>query len=410
MIVFSRRNMRNVSTFRFLFYLAVFDLLVLATGTTHLLIKQLYGFDLRIHSNIVCKLHTFFTYVTTHVSSLILMTVSIDRTLKIKTLSKLKPNKLNERQKSFSNAKSSKIFIHLNEKDKFDHLDIEFDSLNDKKPKRANTKVRFSIRNDSIKMLKKNRAKSGDLKESSGYMTEYFRFSRFSSIEDEALYERHFLKLICKYGSVDAVVMLIILFILVLNGHYIFFLKLDSQKISEFNFLSDLILENIFESEDSYILITKCQAETDSIYEKFLQDHWFWIDMSVYSIVPFVIMSICSLIIAFKFNQINRNYFELVSNKSHGLNKNNFLRKIKKNRQICFMLFNSNFYFFIIMLQYWICFFSFKNNNGKDELLNELQSFVYIFLYTNNAFEFLIFSITSEKYRNEFYSIFFKLK
>jgi hypothetical protein len=47
------------------------------------------------------------------------------------------------------------------------------------------------------------------------------------------------------------------------------------------------------------------------------------------------------------------------------------------------------------MLQYWICFFVFRDIDSKNETAKELQSFAYIFLYTNNAFEFLIFGFTS---------------
>ena len=210
-----------------------------------------------------------------------------------------------------------------------------------------------------------------------------------------------------KHISVDMVVVFIFILIAILNGHYLLFLKLYSQTFEHFNFLSDLLLDNLIENEEPLVMVKKCLAEPGTEYETFLQHYWFWIDMSVYSIIPFVIMCICSLIIMIEFRRVNTNYFQLVANKGHGLNRNNFLRKIKKNRQICLMLFNSNFYFLFIMLQYWICFFLFKNNDGKDEVLNQLQSFVYIFLYTNNAFEFLIFGITSEKYRNELYQIIF---
>ena len=58
-------------------------------------------------------------------------------------------------------------------------------------------------------------------------------------------------------------------------------------------------------------------------------------------------------------------------------------------------LFHIQVYFLFIMLQYWICFFVFRDIDSRNETAKELQSFAYIFLYTNNAFEFLIFGFTS---------------
>ena len=63
MCVFGKKKMRNVSTFRFLFYLSAADFMVLTFGATHVLIKNIFQVDIRVFSNFVCKFHTFFTYV-----------------------------------------------------------------------------------------------------------------------------------------------------------------------------------------------------------------------------------------------------------------------------------------------------------------------------------------------------------
>ena len=81
MLVFGKKKMRKISTFRYLFYLSISDLLVLAIGASDILIKKIFLSEIRTQSQIVCKLHTFFTYFLTHVSSLILMAVSIDRAI-----------------------------------------------------------------------------------------------------------------------------------------------------------------------------------------------------------------------------------------------------------------------------------------------------------------------------------------
>lgn len=82
-LVFSRRHMRKVSTFRFLLYLAITDMLVLLVCTTDALSKFGFQWEIRSQSTILCRLHTFLTYVLTHSSSTILMVVSVDRALVI---------------------------------------------------------------------------------------------------------------------------------------------------------------------------------------------------------------------------------------------------------------------------------------------------------------------------------------
>ena len=401
LIVFSRRNMRKVSTFRYLMYLAVFDLLVLASGPTHLLIKQIFNNDLRIHSNMMCKLHTYVTYVSSHVSSLILMTVSIDRVIKIKSLASSQSNS-QHRNSNFAEIISNKIAINLNEQEHSQLLDVKFEAnVNRVVYNRTDSKVKFSAEINSLKTKKSNQYRQDcSIDSNVSFANDKFVYS---VSEENTLGKNNCFKCMCQNLSVDVTVIIIVVVIAFLNIHYLFFLRMYSQV--NLNFLSGLLLDNLLSYDDSFLLKNKCLAETNSDYETFLKHYFFWIDMSVYSIIPFVVMCVCSLIIAVELRRVNTNYFQLVANKDHGLNRNNFLRKIKKNRQICVMLFNSNFYFFFVMLQYWICFFLFKNSVGKYEILSTLQSFVYIFLYTNNAFEFLIFGITSEKYRMELYRI-----
>ena len=90
----------------------------------------------------------------------------------------------------------------------------------------------------------------------------------------------------------------------------------------------------------------RCAAHPGSNYEFFTKTVWYWTDLMSFSLVPFFVMCICSLIIAVEFKNLNDNYLKLIAQESQFLNKNNYLRKIRKNRQICLMLFNSNFLFF----------------------------------------------------------------
>ena len=85
LIVFGKKAMRKISTFRFLFYLSASDLLVLLVGATGIfilssflilkfnlnllyisnkdvLINNIFQFEIRTYSNALCKFHTFTTY------------------------------------------------------------------------------------------------------------------------------------------------------------------------------------------------------------------------------------------------------------------------------------------------------------------------------------------------------------
>jgi len=80
-ILFSRKTFKSNSTFRFLLYLSIFDLLVLLICAPDAFLRFGYNIHLRQLSLYSCRLHTFFTYFFTHASSSILMLISIDRAL-----------------------------------------------------------------------------------------------------------------------------------------------------------------------------------------------------------------------------------------------------------------------------------------------------------------------------------------
>ena len=227
-----------------------------------------------------------------------------------------------------------------------------------------------------------------------------------------------FLRAIRNRFSVNVVMFLIFFVILLLNMHYLIFLRLyrDSNdnivlnKLGEklgkyprkknstsslYNFTEKLLTTNL--------LGLTCYAQESTPYEYFLQVVWIWMDLSVYSLIPFITNMICSLIIIVRVRKLNQNYTQFLMNKMYEYNKKNYERKIKKNHQICLMLLNTNLYFFISMLQFWIFFYFFRDS--KDQIENLIYLYVYIILYTNNAIDFVIYSLSSQKYRQEAFSI-----
>lgn len=80
-VLFNSKAMKKCTTFRYLFYLSIFDLLVITICAPDAFLRFKYEIEVRLYSDTICRLHTFFTYFLTHASSTILMIISIDRAL-----------------------------------------------------------------------------------------------------------------------------------------------------------------------------------------------------------------------------------------------------------------------------------------------------------------------------------------
>ena len=78
-IIILIRNKQKNPTIIYLCLLAAFDFLVLYTGLLRLYIKDILEIDVRGNSAVLCKLHTFFTYTFMHISSYILVAVTLNR-------------------------------------------------------------------------------------------------------------------------------------------------------------------------------------------------------------------------------------------------------------------------------------------------------------------------------------------
>jgi hypothetical protein len=79
--VFSRPAMRKNSTFIYLLFLCIVDMLVLLFGLGDIVAFSYTRFVVREQSMFICRTHTFLTYMFTHLSSFILASVSIERAI-----------------------------------------------------------------------------------------------------------------------------------------------------------------------------------------------------------------------------------------------------------------------------------------------------------------------------------------
>ena len=83
--IFSKPHMRKQTTFRYLTYLSVFDLLTLFTGYGQTFFQVYFEIDIRLINEFSCKVHSFLVYFFSQSSSMILICMSIDRTIVIAT-------------------------------------------------------------------------------------------------------------------------------------------------------------------------------------------------------------------------------------------------------------------------------------------------------------------------------------
>ena len=483
--MFGKKSMRKISTFKFLFYKSALDILVLLFGATDIVVKNTLDFQIRINSNFLCKVHTFFTYFVTHASSLILMAVSIDRVIIMMNSNTLNSH-LGNTYNSSGNKSRRRILTTANSVLIENSVDTHrMNEIKDPPPPPSPTHTE----SPAVPIKKKRKSKKKSVKISINAHSKLLIESvSFNEIKEKLLWKRQkknvnvlneeaamindqqreqmcveerrmnsnnnnqankcTLDYVLSRFSVNRVVLLILLLLILMNIHYILFLKLntdtdDKSVIDKLNEKLGTIRNthkkknisfsasssssslsspssfmasrhNIFNLTAQQIMNSNlldgasCYAQENSRHEYFLQKIWIWIDLSVYSLIPFCTNLVCSLLIIFKVRKLNRNYFQFLRNKDYEYNKKTYERKIKKNNQICLMLLYCNLYFFISMLQFWIFFYFFKDT--KDQIDDRVYLYVYIILYTNNAIDFIIYSFSSERYREEALSVclFFK--
>ena len=82
-IVFTRKEMRKFSSFCYFAMLNIVNLAFLYVTFLRSIMQYNFEIDIRTSSVFLCKTHVFFTYFLSHLSSLLLCTISIDRVISV---------------------------------------------------------------------------------------------------------------------------------------------------------------------------------------------------------------------------------------------------------------------------------------------------------------------------------------
>lgn len=80
-LVFNQKPLKKNSTFIYLAVLSYVDMLVLFFGLGDIILITYFKFVIRNQSILMCRAHTFLTYWSTHMSSFIIASVSVDRAI-----------------------------------------------------------------------------------------------------------------------------------------------------------------------------------------------------------------------------------------------------------------------------------------------------------------------------------------
>jgi hypothetical protein len=378
-IVFSRRSMRTTSTFRFLFYLTFADFLVLIVCSSDTLLSYGFEIEIRLYSLVVCRVHTFLTYFLTHLSSIILMVVSIERAIVV----------CNQR----------------------------FPGL-------------YAFREEKLTLLKR----------SSYAFTTTYDVSDTNYVKNDFVTKRccFRLKKFFSKNRIESIILIIVIFLAIVNFHFLVYLNINelSLKKPHLNFtdlnsiipkklpklnISSLLIEtnlNLNEKYDYEELSQKhgvyysCYPLPNSKYEYFLNNIWIWIDTSLYSLIPFTIMIVCTLMIAVEI-RINTQKFLRSSINLNNLNRGIILRRIRRTIQMLLMLTSTNIYFVISSMPFFVVFHVYNAKIEEKEKYTtnyaSLLIIVHILAYSNNSANFIFYGLFSKKYREEI-SIFLKFK
>ncbi|CAM2725144.1 unnamed protein product [Rotaria socialis] len=275
-IVFTQKQLRKHSTFRYLAYLSIVDLIVLYLGLGNIILRDYFSFDIRVQNLFLCKVHTFLTYVTTQLSSWILTIVSIDRAI-------------------------------------------------------ACTVIQLHRR-------------------------------------------------FCRPKSADRIFFTMCIIITLINSHILLFMG-SKRTIAQSN------IYNISSYQNTII----CTHNTSTTYFKFFEKPYNIIDLLSYVLIPFIIMTICACIIAYRL------FFSLRHTTVHVSVNGKTRRGTHRAKQVSYMLLTLNLVFVILLTP--IVIGQIFQNLNEEHRYRLYNSITLLMSYSNHALNFVLYGIASPQFR-----------
>jgi len=336
-IIFSFGTLRRSSTFRYLAILSLMDLVVLYSGLLDLFLMIEYGgnYSLRILSPITCRLHTFITYWSQHSSSWILSFISVDRAVATNFI-KFARKFCTPRSAGYI-VSSIVILIGLVNCHELIFLHLRDASLVESINSISTTTTTTTTSFRSSKNFQKRTVEI------------------LVSICDKTPWNQ-----LCQRQKRD---------LSSLNNN-----------------------ENMFKSKYS---MKKCEPLEGSRYA-YVWDHvWEWIDVCLYAIIPFTVMSIGTFFIVYRvYYQQRRVFRSRRSNQNHSTNA-----VPNRAKSLFYLLFTLNILYFILVSPVVFVTTMLFRNPTEELAYPRLKSIIYLMQYGNHSLNFIFYGITSPPYR-----------
>jgi hypothetical protein len=208
-----------------------------------------------------------------------------------------------------------------------------------------------------------------------------------------------------KFGKVEIILLLIMFILFLLDSHYLFFMRLTLDQFQ--NYSNETTLK--------YICYPSTLESNQTLYYEFYSILWPWIDLFLYSYIPFTVMMTSTIIIILKLFKANNNLKRKFETKSllnadqkkeirrieeRNKNDNKIIfeaakRRIKRNNQVYKLLITLNVTFFILVTPLVFC------NSIKllDTINQTLVEVIYLLAYLNHCLNFIFFGLTCEQFR-----------
>jgi hypothetical protein len=197
-------------------------------------------------------------------------------------------------------------------------------------------------------------------------------------------------------GHADYTILLIMIILFLFDSHYLLWMRLSDPEISN-------------STLNNETLVTKqCHPSLNKqfYYNKFLATTWVWIDLFLYSYIPFVIMMVCTVLITYKLYKVNKNIGRSKmsnNNQQHqsisNQNQTFIKKRAKKTNQIYKLLILINVCFFVLVTPLVL-----SNSLGILVIENKIiLELVYILSYSNHCINFVFYGLSCKIYRTILY-------
>jgi hypothetical protein len=205
------------------------------------------------------------------------------------------------------------------------------------------------------------------------------------------------------FGHADYTILLIMIIFFIFDSHYLLWMRLSDPDFNSNSTLNSTLKQQCHPSLNEQFY-----------YNKFLASTWVWIDLFLYSYIPFVIMMVCTVLITYKLCKVNKNIGRSKSTTSINQNKQQsvsnqnqlFKKRAKKTNQIYQLLILINVCFFVLVTPLVL-----SNSLGILMIENKIiLELVYILSYLNHCINFVFYGLSCKMYRTILYGTFFNRK